>query len=224
MLGTVSKYIKDVSVLRRLLFAVAHLPTDLPNLWGVAVEFATKDQESRDSITKAQAKVLVENIQKLDALAFSTDRKLLGDLVDLEIPNCKPLGLILISDNNKCVQCGSKLQLRKERPSSVVIYDQQMGTIPGSHYHKTCTNRACSVTQFYGYTTAGSSSEVHFDRDWESLPYFVSSRESVFSMQLLRQFDSEILIGQMSFKQCADAYNYLHIYTQLLTKKEGEPQ
>jgi len=112
----------------------------------------------------------------------------------------------------------------EDRPLSVVIYDQQMGTIPGSHYHKTFINRACSVTHFYCYTTAGSSSEVHFDPDWESQPYFVSSRESVFSLQLLRQFDSEILIGQMSFKQCADAYNYLHIYTQLLAKKEGESQ
>lgn len=57
MLGTVSKYIQYVSVLRRLLFAVVYLPSDSPNLWGVAVEFATRDQESRDSITDAQAKV-----------------------------------------------------------------------------------------------------------------------------------------------------------------------
>lgn len=148
---------------------------------------------------------MVENIQELDALAFSTDRKLLGDRIDLEVPTCKPLGLILISGNNKCIQCGSKVQLRKERPAPVVIYDEQMGTIPGSHYHKACSNRACGVTQFYGYTTVGVSLEVHFDPDWESLPYFVSSRESVFSMQLLRQFDSEILNGQMSFQQCADA-------------------
>jgi hypothetical protein len=53
MLGTVSKYIKDVSVLRRLLFAVVHLPSDLPNLWGVAVEFVTKDQELQKKITVA---------------------------------------------------------------------------------------------------------------------------------------------------------------------------
>ena len=32
-------------------------------------------------------------------------------------------------------------------------------------------------------------------------------------LKLLRQFDAEVLIGQMSFKQCADAYNYLHTHT-----------
>ena len=41
LLGTISKYVKNVSVARRLLFAVTNLPKDLPNLWGVAVEFAT---------------------------------------------------------------------------------------------------------------------------------------------------------------------------------------
>jgi hypothetical protein len=165
----------------------------------------------------------MKNVHELDALAFSTDRVLQGDLIKFEVPNCKPLGLILISANRKCIQCGSKLQLREERPSSVVVYDE-MGTIPGLHYHKTCSNRACGTTQFYGYTTGGNSSEVHFDPEWDSLPYFVSSRESVFSMQLLRQFHSEILIGQMSFKQCADAYNYLHLYTQLQTENQGVSQ
>ena len=46
MLQAISKYIQDVSILRRLLFAVAHLPSDFPNLWGVAVEFATEGKES----------------------------------------------------------------------------------------------------------------------------------------------------------------------------------
>ena len=45
MLEAVSKYIKNVSVLRRLLFAVVHLPSSTPNFWGVAVEFATKGKD-----------------------------------------------------------------------------------------------------------------------------------------------------------------------------------
>ena len=91
-----------------------------------------------------------------------------------------------------------------------------MGTIPGSHYHKTCSNRLCGATQFYGYTSSGHSTEIHFNRDWESLPYFVSSRESVFSTKLLRQFDSEIIIGQMSFQQCAEAYEHKEWHSKLL--------
>lgn len=61
MLQVISKYIQDVSILRRLLFAVAHLSSDFPNLWGVAVEFATERKESQDKITVEQAKMLMEN-------------------------------------------------------------------------------------------------------------------------------------------------------------------
>ena len=107
-------------------------------------------------------------------------------------------------------------------PASVAVYDEQMDTIPGSPYHKTCSSQLCGATQFYGYTSGGHSKEVHFNPDWESLPYFVSSCESVFSMKFLRQFDPEILIGQMmSFQQCAEAYNYVH---SLSARTHGMPQ
>ena len=221
MLQAISKYIQDVSILRRLLFAVAHLPSSFPNLWEVAVEFATEGKGSQDKLTAEQAKMLMENIQELDALAFRTDHQLLHELLNTGGRLKKPLGVILISNNDKCTQCGSRLQLRKDRPASVVVYDEHLGTVPGSHYHKTCSNRLCGATQFYGYTTSGAdSNQVHFNSNWESLPYLVSSRESVFSIKLLRQFDSEILIGQMSFKQCAEAYNYLHT----LSPRQGMPQ
>lgn len=122
----------------------------------------------------------------------------------------------------------------------MVIYDDVMGTIPGklstlkilvwnmtenrsdhglvsvagSHFHKCCTNRSCGLTQYYGYyTTGGSSGEVLFNSDWESPPYFVSSRDTVFCRKLLERLNASIVIGQQSFKQCADTYNFLHKYT-----------
>lgn len=79
------------------------------------------------------------------------------------------------------------------------------------------------MTEFYGYTTDGKSSEVHFDADWESLPFFISSQESVFSMQQLR-FDAGIVIGHVSFKQCAESYNYLHCYTKVSNEADGPSQ
>ena len=48
----------------------------------------------------------------------------------------------------------------------------------------------------------------HFFYDyWDTLPYFVSSRET----KLMKQFDAQILMGQQSFKQCAEVYNHLHV-------------
>lgn len=102
MLGAISKYINDVSVLRRLLFAVIHLPQDLPNLWGVAVEFATNGKESRDAINAQQAQLFMENMRSLDVTAFSTDRHLLQDLVEFQVlthgsPCSVTLGALWIS-------------------------------------------------------------------------------------------------------------------------------
>ena len=95
-----------------------------------------------------------------------------------------------------------------------VFFDDNMGSIPGTHFHKYCTNRGCGFTQYYRYyTNGGVSWEELFISNWESLQYFVSSRETVFSMNLLRRFDTQVLLGQMSFKQCAEVYNYLHDYS-----------
>lgn len=214
MLGPLAKYFKDTSVLRRFLFAAATLPPDLPNLWGIAVEFATQGKESRNAVSPKQAKVLAENLRELDAAAFTSDKQLFQDLVEFQTERSKPLGVILISSNDKCLVCQSSLMLRKDRPSPVVVYHDNMGTIPGSHYHKYCTNPSCGFVQYYGYYTHGHGmSGVLFNINWESLPYFVSSRETVLSMRLLQRFNADIVIGQLSFKQCADIYNFLHNYT-----------
>ena len=114
MLQAISKYTQDVSILRRLLFAVAPPPSDFPNLWEVAVEFATQGKQTGHKLTVENAKLLMENIQELDTLAFCTHRHLLEELIYTEGHLNKPLGVILMSHNDKCIQCGSKLQLRKD--------------------------------------------------------------------------------------------------------------
>ena len=200
---------KDVSVLRKLLFAVAFLPDDLPDRWDIAVQFAYSSRGVPD-ISADIAKTLSENIQSLDAQAFSSDDVLQKEL--LQMPRDKPLGVVLLSSHDTCVMCHSKLLVRKDRPASIVIYDDRMGTVHGTHFHKYCTNRACGCIHYYGYHTsvkASQCSQVIFENGWESLCYFVSSRETAFSLNLLKRFNSEILFGQMSFKQCAEVYNHL---------------
>lgn len=39
----------------------------------------------------------------------------------------------------------------KDRPSPVVVYHDTMGSVPGSHYHKYCSNKKCVFTQYFGY-------------------------------------------------------------------------
>lgn len=124
------KYIKEVSVLRKLLYAISFLPEDLPNRWDIAIQFAYSGQAATE-ISPEHAKVLSENIQLLDAHAFSSDGLLRREV--MTFPKEKPLGIILISSCNTCIICSSKLLVRKDRPSSVVVYE---GSALGTHYYK----------------------------------------------------------------------------------------
>lgn len=211
MLGLVAKYLQDASVLRRLLFAAVFLSPELPAFWEVVLEFATKGKLSKYSVTSEQIRALTENLQALNESAFTTDCKLQQELLSLHLPGKKPLGVILISPISSCLLCGCELQLRKDRHAPVVLYDINLGTIPGAHFHKFCTNRTCSLTQYYGYYR--TQGKAIFNQDWAALPYFLSSSETGFSLELLWQLDANILIGQMSFKQQADIYNYVHKYS-----------
>ena len=53
-----------------------------------------------------------------------SDRTLREDI--LSLPKEKPLGIILISSKKTCSLCGNGLLVRKDRPSSLVVYDDDM--------------------------------------------------------------------------------------------------
>ena len=53
---------------------------------------------------------------------------------------------------------------------------------------------------------------MYFNSDWASLPYFASSCDTFMSNCLMHKWDVEILLGHLSFKQCAENYNELHKY------------
>lgn len=85
LLKIVSDHLNDVSVLRRLLFAATHLSRELPNVWGVAVEFATEGKINKSQIDPKTAAALVEDIESFDSTAFEKDEKLIGELIGWKI-------------------------------------------------------------------------------------------------------------------------------------------
>ena len=211
MLGVIAHHLKDVSVLRRLLFAVTQLPRELPNFWGVAVEFATDGKVERNTIDFSTAAALLENIHSFDERAFDTDESLLQQLIGWTPSTGRPLGLVLISPEKYCALCGQALVLRKDRPATIVIYDDRLGPVPGSHFYKTCSSKLCTLTQHYGYYTTGQQpSQVLYNTAWRDLRYFVSSSLTAFSLHMLRQADYQVVIGQLSYKQIADIFNHVH--------------
>ena len=123
----------------------------------------------------------------------------------------------LVPKQTNCLLCNSKLLLRKDRPSRVTLYTNSLGTVPGTHYHKYCSTKRCKFVQYYGYWKSGVDCVV-YDNDWMSLMYFISSQESGFELSMLKNFDTELLIDQISYKQKADIYNIINGYD--FTKKK----
>ena len=75
MLAAISKQVKDVSVLRRLLFALSQLPNDLPDVWKLVVEFATKNKEG-NVIDPESTRLMLKNLEEIDTCAYSDNKSL----------------------------------------------------------------------------------------------------------------------------------------------------
>ena len=212
----VAEITPQVSVLRRLLFASSYLPSSCPNYWEIISQFATEG--SSYFLDPATAKLLMENVQILNSRAFVQDRELEHEIIAMKDSTHQPVGVILISPKSVCLQCGGKLLVRRDRFSRVTLYTESMGTVPAKHFYKYC-QKGCSFTQHYGYYSINDAQGVFYNNDWSKLQYFVSSQETAFELSMLHKYDAELLIGQLSYKQRADIYNFSKGYEA--SKKES---
>ena len=88
MLATFTQHIEDVSVLRRLLFALSQLSKEVPNYWELVTKFAVQNIGHKCLDCKT-VQLLAENLQELDPLPFQSDRSLYKQLMGM----CGPLKL-----------------------------------------------------------------------------------------------------------------------------------
>ena len=58
----------------------------------------------------------------------------------------------------------------------------------------------------------GNAESVTYNDDALQLTYFMPSRKTGFAIKRLTRFDSECLIGQISYKQPAEIYNHYNMY------------
>ena len=135
-----SSLVKDVSVLRRMLFASTYLSCDMPHYWEVVASFS--NQGSNENVSASQVKLLMENLEILNQQAFSSDLVLTKELLSTESKSLsQPLGVVLVSAKKTCRSCGTKLLLRGDRSSRITLYTEQLATVPATHYHKYCGNK-----------------------------------------------------------------------------------
>ncbi len=216
----VASVVPDVTVLRRLLFAAVQIPKSSPKYAEIVREFAFGAYEQKPSPEKIR--VLLENLEFLSGKAFDTDKQLLADLVMQKGCQGHPLGVVLVPTNSICKACGGRLVLRADRPSYLTLYTDDMGTVPGTIFRKYCSNshKGCAFTQHYGYHSFNhdDASSTVADSNWTELPYFVSTSKTGFAMAFLERFDAELLLGQISYKQKSDIYNYYHKYERIQKK------
>ena len=99
----VGSVIKDVSVLRRMLFAASYLPQDVPHYLEIVASFSCVNSIS---LSADKVKLLMENLQLLSRQAFATDAELSAELLKTHrvCPKSKSevLGVALISDKQTC--------------------------------------------------------------------------------------------------------------------------
>jgi len=209
----VKNALDDLSVVHRLCFATRMLSVGLPNYWEITAKFSTLGR-SDYSLSGQDARIFVENLKYLNPSVFDSDFKLTKELVKLPKTDggAERISIVLISPNETCIDCGSKLYVRADRSVQAILCDSQYGSLPALHYSRFCRKKGCSLQQHYGYYTRGDSKEVRYNNDALQLPYFMCSRETAFSLEILKRFDMESLIGQISYKQSAEIYNSYHGY------------
>ena len=152
-LDEILEYSSNLPLLRKILFAAVHLPSEMPKYWEAVAEFSSGSKK----ITAAQARNFVENLQYLNQSAFVTDKQLLEELYFQKDTSLKFTGLILVSSRKLCIDCGAHLLLKADRSSTVTVYSNSMGTIAATHYRKVCSNfrSGCKLVQHYGFHCKG---------------------------------------------------------------------
>ena len=202
MLAIIAKHVKEVSVLRRLLFCAAQLnPEVLDFSCSVRLWRTTRYDWFRHSCSSSE-KFGKDWSQGSCWWRRSSER---ASMLALRWTERRTTAGHRRKERN-CVACGGQLLLRKDRPSYISVYDTHFGPLQGTHYHK-----KCSLTQYYGYhTTGGGNSLVVYNDNWMEYQYFVSSSLTAFSLRTLREADAQILIGQLSYQQIAEIFNHIH--------------
>lgn len=130
------------------------------------------------SLSGNEVRVFVQNLQVFNPNVFDSDFKLTKELAKApkgDSPESDKIGVILVSAIELCVICNSKLYIRQDRSVQATLYDEKLGTMPAIHYTRYCSKKGCSLQQHFGYYTKGDTSEVLYNSDALSLPYFMCS-------------------------------------------------
>ncbi len=103
----------SIEILRRILFAVHHLPKDMPNYSKTINEF------SKVEVSLSELQTTIENLEYLSQAAFSTDKQLLNEICE------KSIGVVLISQQNAVLVAPNSVPELIDRENSFFTQSHQ---------------------------------------------------------------------------------------------------
>ena len=113
----------------------------------------------------------------------------------------RPMATVLLSPQEICKNCHKQLPL-DPKLHPVVIYSLNKGTYLGCRLTKLC--RKCKLHQHYGYSTEGN--EKTYAPDVLDLNFMLSSEDTAFDTELLKECSNLLVIGATPFSTYASSY------------------
>ena len=114
----------------------------------------------------------------------------------------QPMATVLLSPQETCKNCHKQLSLDPKR-HPIVIYSLNKGTCLGCRMTKFC--RKCKLHQHYGYSTRGN--EKKYSLDVLDLNFMLSSEDTAFDTELLKECSNLLVIGATPFSTYVSSCN-----------------
>lgn len=185
---TFLRFDKLCFVLKRFVFGETTLPI--------------KHHVQEQHLTKV-FKAEVESLLSITASKVpKNDHSLWSSLHEYGIDTNFPTGGFLISPYNNCRFCAAPLTMEKKH-HVIVVYHLKYGITLGSRVKKFC--RVCKIYEHYGYYT--QDGKKHYDENALNQDYLLSSDETAFDMDILKDLSSLLVVGALPFSTYAAAFN-----------------
>lgn len=157
-----------------------------------------KEQDQDVAIFSAET----QSLTYLHSGILTSERERFRKFHDFTVMCREPMATVLLTTKDVCKNCNKQLSL-DPKPHPVIIYSLHRGTYMGSRLSKIC--RKCKLHQYYGYCT--QDGKKLYDQDSLALDFLLSTEDTAFDVQLLKECSNLLVMGAMPFSTYASSYN-----------------
>ena len=175
-------------------------------------------QEKNNDQEVAMFSAETQSLTYLHSGILTSESERFREFHDFTVMCRQPMATLLLTTKDVCKNCNKQLSL-DPKPHPVIIYSLHRGTYLGSRLTKIC--RKCKLHQYYGYCT--KDGEKFCDQDILSIDFLLSTEDTAFDVQLLKECSNMLVIGAMPFSTYASSYNRRFGYNKTNANEELAP-